>query len=556
MLACSGEIMDGGSRGADPDDSAAEEAGPASVGEDDGAVGGDPGWVPMHRLNRLEYDNTIRDLLGVPTEIARTSFAADEVLYGFDSIASAHGINDARYEMYFEAAESVVGRAFSDPGLRARVVSCTPSSPDDDDCTRGIIERFGLRAWRRPLSEAELDDLVALADATRALGEDHAAVIRQVVRVMLASPQFLYRADTRSKAGSSAPGPMDGYALASRLSYLLWSTMPDDELFSAAADGSLLRPEVLQAHFARMVVAPEARNFLTSFGGQWLGLRSLATHQVEATSYPAWSDLLRASMIEETFGYLELFLDDRPMREFFTADVNVVDARLAKHYGLAASPAEGARVSVVEGGDARLGFLGLASFLTLTSFSHRTSPTLRGIWVLENLLCEHIPPPPPLVAELDPPAADAKDSSNDNVRARLDEHRKRPDCASCHNLLDPIGLGLENFDAIGRHRERYADGQPIDASGTMPDGSTFDGLHELADLLAKDPRFLDCVVDRAATYALSRGLTKADGGYKRRLLDVWQRGDGTLVELLSHIVASGPFRYRRGEDPATQEAQP
>jgi hypothetical protein len=323
--------------------------------------------------------------------------------------------------------------------------------------------------------------------------------------------------------------------------------MPDEQLFALADSGELLGDDVLRAQLSRMLDDDRARGFVSSFAGQWLGLRDLKNHQVEPTAFPEWDDALRAAMIEEGLLYFSEFLHgERGMDEFFTADVNFVDARLASLYGIAGEDlTELTRVS--DDSDARRGFLGLASFLTVTSFAHRTAPTLRGKWVLESLLCEEIAPPPADVPELEEDAADPTAGQSLNVRERLAEHRANPQCAACHTILDPIGLGLENFDAIGRYRNEYANGDAIDASGELPGGAQFDGLDQLSALLADDERLTECASEKLLTYALSRQLVESDRVYLQEIREQWQREGLGLRALLERIVLSDLFRQRRGE---------
>jgi hypothetical protein len=500
--------------------------------------------VGIHRLNNAEYDNTVRDLLGVSSSAA-PSFIADEKALGFDTIAAAFGMTDAQYEQYFNSADNLAEQVFADPALRARILTCTPASSADLACTESIVRAFGKRAWRRPLADAEVQGLVELAGAAMELGEDFAGSMKQVVKALLSSVHFLYRVELDSDPTSPAAHPLDGYELASRLSYLLWGTMPDDALFELADSAELQSDEALRAQLTRMLGHQRARAFVASFAGQWLGLRDLQNHQVDAEAFPDWDDALRAAAIEEGLLYFSEFLDGtRGLAEFFTADVNFVDARLAELYGMSGGGSAITRVS--DAGDARRGFLGLSSFLTVTSFAHRTAPTLRGKWVLQNLLCEEIPPPPANVPELEEDD-DAASAQMLNVRERLAEHRTNPQCAACHTLLDPIGLGLENFDAIGQHRTQYANGDVIDASGMLPDGASFDGIDQLSALLAEDPRLADCASEKLLTYALSRELVKSDQPYLLEIREQWQREGLGLRALLERIVLSDLFRMRRGE---------
>jgi Protein of unknown function (DUF1592)/Protein of unknown function (DUF1588)/Protein of unknown function (DUF1587)/Protein of unknown function (DUF1595)/Protein of unknown function (DUF1585) len=495
------------------------------IGADGTPIAGlDVNRVSIHRLNNSEYDNTMRDLLGVASTSAKT-FIADEQLFGFDNIADAFGMTDAQYEQYFNSADALIEQVFADNGLRARIMICTPASPSDTSCAATIIGAFGLRAWRRPLQQAEITRLTQLASDAIAAGEDFGGGIKQVTKTMLSSLPFLYRVEMDPNPSSSQAHALDPYELASRLSYLGWSTMPDAALFSLAKSGELTKSDVLGTEVDRLLADPRSSQLVSGFAGQWLGLRDLASHQVEPTAFPDWNEPLRQAMIQEGLLYFSEFLTGpRNMTEFFSADVNVTDT-----------------------GDHRQGFLGLASFLTQSSFSYRTAPTLRGKWVLENLLCEETPPPPPDVPKLDDAAnaQQAMASQSENVRVRLEAHRTMAACASCHKTLDPIGLGLENFDAIGRYRSKYANGDAIDASGVLPDGATFNGLAELSTLLGKDTRLTECASKKLMTYSLSRGVVDSDAPYLKQIRDSWN-GKG-LKALLKLIVLNDTFRFRRGE---------
>jgi hypothetical protein len=526
------------------------ELGPGAAGPSPGAAANgtstgvaDVNRVPIHRLNNSEYDNTVHDLLGVTSTLGKT-FIADEKLFGFDVIASAFGMTDAQFEQYFDAADALVEETFGSDSLRGRIMTCTSS---DATCTKKIIADFGLRAWRRPLETAEVDRLATLASDAMAQGEDFTGGIKHVIRTMLSSVEFLYRVELDPNAASVEPHPVGPYELASRLSYLFWSTMPDDELLAAASTGDLTKTDVLAAEVDRLLRDARARQFVTNFAGQWLGLRDLESHQVDPGVFPNFGEPLRNAMIGEGLAYFDEFLSGgRGLNEFFTADVNFVDASLAELYGFSPTSTTGL-MRVTNTGDARRGFVGLSSFLTLTSYSYRTAPTLRGKWVLENLLCEHIEPPPPNVPDLDAMSGDPASLQSENVRKRMEAHRADPKCASCHKVLDPIGLGLENFDAIGTYRSRYANGDDVDASGVLPDGTNFVGLTELTDALSKDTRLTDCVSQKLLTYALSREVVATDAAYLEAIRKDWEADGMGLASLLERIVLSEPFRNRRGE---------
>jgi hypothetical protein len=422
-------------------------------------------------------------------------------------------------------------------------MTCTGATAADA-CLAGVIKSFGARAWRRPLSSEDVSRFQALAAHAMKAGEDFTGAVKQVVKTMLASPHFLYRLEIDPDPRSGKPRALDGYELASRLSYLTWSTMPDETLFALAASGDLRRDDVLAAQLDRMLGDPRAKTFIASFAGQWLGTEDMRNHDVETTAYPAWSDGMRSSMIKEQLLYFDEFLSGPgKMTEFFTMQANYVDAPLGKVYGMKVTSRSPVRMAIA----GRVGFMGLGGFLTQTSFSYRTAPTLRGKWVLENLLCQTIRPPPPSVPKIDDENPTSKAAQSLNVRDRLEDHRTDVGCAACHKLLDPIGLGLENFDGIGAHRDRYANGDAIDASGKLPDGTTFRGLEELAGILGKDRRFTDCASRRLLTYALSRDLSDGDEPYLEAIRRAWaQRGWGLKV-LLEEIVMSPLFRSRRGE---------
>ena len=515
-------------------------SGPSAAGD----PAADVNRVPIHRLNNAEYDNTVSDLLGVSSK-AGTAFIDDEKLFGFDNIAAAFGMSDARYEEYFNAADALVEEAFADDGTRKKLLVCTPKSDSDLDCAEKVLNAFMQRALRRPATDAELTRASKLVSDAVELGEDISGGIKQALKAILSSAPFLYRVELDPDPSSATPHALTAYELGSRLSYLVWSTMPDDELFEHARDGSLTSDDVLVAELERLLADDRAERFIASFGGQWLGFRALESHQVDKGEYPDWNDTLRAGMVAEGLSYFSEFVrGDRGLSEFFTADVNFVNAPLAKLYGVSA-PSGDAMLKVTNTSDQRRGFLGLASFLTLTSFSKRTAPTLRGVWVLENLLCEHIEPPPASVPELDT-GGDGEDASV-NVRDRLAEHRKNPSCAGCHETLDPIGLGLENFDAIGKYRTTYAGGDAVDATGMLPSGEGFEGLLELSSLLAADDRLADCAQNKLLTYALSRELVASDTAYLRSIKAAWTADGLGLAALLEHVVTSETFRQRRGE---------
>jgi hypothetical protein len=536
------------------------QGGSAGLGGSGGTAPPDVGRIAVHRLNSLEYDNTMRDLLGVDGTAQKT-FQPDEA-GEFDNDAEQFQINDARFEQYFSTADAIGEQVFADTtptGLRQTYVyglvspSCVPSATDTA-CTAKIISAFAQKAWRRPVSADELKDLVKLATDAVGLGETADGGIKQVVKTLLASPPFLYRIEMDPNPNSLQAHPLDPYELATRLSYLVWSSMPDKTLFDLAASKQISSDAVLSQQVDRMLADPKAASFTQSFAGQWLGARNMLAHQVEKTAFPTFDEPLRTALVQEELMYFDQFLQGTlPMTEFFTTPNNFVNTRLAKHYGMPA--VTGTAFQKVSNADPnRVGFLGLGSFLTFTSYSYRTAPTLRGRWVLLNLLCQRIDPPATLVPKLDDPTKPATDPSlqQENVRERLEMHRMALDCAACHNTLDPIGIGLENFDAIGAYRTKYSPTatKTIDSSGMLPTGETFTSVATLAALLSTKDRvkqLTDCSTRKMMTYALSRALTSSDTPYLNQIRTSWSGQGWGLKALMKDVVLNDTFRYRRGE---------
>jgi hypothetical protein len=517
-----------------------------------GSTTTDPGRISIHRLNNLEYDNTMMDLVGVPG-MAESTFQSDET-GEFNNDADAFTMNDARYEQYFDAADTIGEALFASATLKAKIMTCAPTAATDS-CTSQIINAFGQRAWRRPLTATEVQGLVGLASAATALSppETPENAVKQVVKAMLASPQFLYRIEFDTNPASLTPHAVSSYELASRLSYLLFSSMPDATLFGLAASDQIQTSANLSMQVDRMLADPKGANFTNSFAGQWLGASLMAAHNVEPTAFQTYTPALGAAMATENLMYFNEFLTGAlPFTQFFTTQENFVNTPLAAHYGFG-TPTGTAFQKVTNGSPNRVGFMGLGSFLTFSSYSYRTAPTLRGKWILLNLLCQVIPPPPPGVPTLDPATGSASDPSlqQENVRARLEAHRQAATCAACHATLDPIGLGLENFDAIGKYRTSYvANGPTIDSSGMLPSGETFQSLPQLAQILSTGTHLsqsTDCASHKMLTYALSRELGSADDPYLGQIRTAWASQGWGLKALLKNIVLNDTFRLRRGE---------
>ncbi len=511
-------------------------------------AGVDPGRVGIHRLNNTEYDNTVRDLLGNTSRPAK-DFLAEEGL-SFDNTAAALGMTGPQYEAYFGAARALL----DDPAAAAHYMGACMPAAADDACANKIITDFGFKVYRRNLAPEEVARAMKAYNAEFARSQSGAEAIKLALRAMLSAANFLYRIEYDAKPASTEVHSLTSFELASRLSYLVWSTMPDDALFDLARRDALLDKDTLVAQVDHMLddTTGKADSFIESFGGQWLDLRKIPTHSITPTVFTTYTNSLADAMVAEGQAWFREFsVGNRPLSEWFTADVNFVTDELAQHYGMGPQGA-GTQLKRVEiTTDNRRGFLGLASFLTHTSFPSRTSPTLRGVWVLSELLCDPPPPPPANVPKLEDSATPeemTQPAGAENVKERLARHRADPACASCHKVLDPIGLGLERYDGIGRYRETYGNGDPIDPAGVLPGGTAFAGPDELGALVGQDPRFSACVESKLYTYALGREVEDLDAATLEKVRAGWTaRGPLTIRNLMKEVVASDAFRFRRGE---------
>jgi hypothetical protein len=403
---------------------------------------------------------------------------------------------------------------------------------------------FLERAFRRPPTSDEVARLAKIAASAQERGASFEASLRLAVTAALVSPAFLFRIEPPTGAGDAMSEPIDEFALASRLSYFLWSSMPDDELFALARAGELRKQ--LSHEVARMLADEKSSALVENFAGQWLELRNLELAAPDRALFPEFDEPLRQAMRRETeLFFANLIAEDRPLPELLTADYTFVNERLAKHYGLEGVKGdEFRRVSLAE--TRRTGLLTHASILTLSSNPNRTSPVKRGKWVLENLLNAPPPAPPPDVPALEKTEQEA----GLPLRQRLEAHRAGPTCASCHRRMDDIGFALEHFDAVGARRETD-NGATIDATGELSPGLAFDGAEELAKLLgeAEQEAFVRCVAEKLLTYALGRGLEYYDVCAVDSIVEACRAGDYRFSSLVQASVASVPFQKQRVESP-------
>ncbi len=500
--------------------------------------------APMARLNREQYNRTVRDVLGSQLRPA-DSFPLDETALGFDTIAAVQGLQPTHVDRYMSAARQLadefMARGPGDP-VRDHFIACDLSS--GAECQLSTIRALANELWRRPVADDELTAFTALAanQPTPAQGL-HAAL-----RALLVSAPFIFRVEMDPDPNSDVPHPVSAHELATRLSYLITGSSPDVQLRAAADAGTLLETETLVAEFQRLVAAPEqAQVVIDTFGAQWLNINAMDRAEPFREMFPDFDEELRAAMIAESKLFLLDFLNnDRALPGLFNAEFTYANQRLAQHYGLPETMSE-ELVEVSTAGTPRIGLLSHGSFLTATSNPTRTSPVKRGLFVLERLLCQAPPPPP---ADVDTDIEPNPEAGELSLRERLLAHQEKgPACFGCHQVMDAIGLGLENFDAIGSYREEDEFGA-IDATAELPsaDGSSptpFDGAAELAQILAQDERTVHCAVERLLEYGLGRALSSADQNMEYVVATTAKVNGESLRDALEALVVSETFRFRR-----------
>ena len=426
------------------------------------------------------------------------------------------------------------------PPGRARLYICDPSPETGPDaaCARQIVHSFMAEAWRRPVSEAEVDIPMAIfTEATESGGDIHEGIAYAVKRTLL-SPWFLFRIEVPSNPTAPESQSLSAHELAARLSFFLWSTQPDPALRAVADDGTLLEDSVLQEQVLRMLQDPKAEALVEGFGAHWMGLPSLADASPDPMLFPSFDEALREAMDVELRDLVRrALLGELSMLGLLTAESSWLEPTLAEHYGIRI---EEGRYSTIEGRSGG-GVLTTAAFLTLTSNTTRTSPVRRGHWVVSNIMCEEPPPPPDGVEQ----SFDQSEGA-DTVPEQLAAHRQNPACASCHDQLDPIGIALESFDAIGLFRSSYPDGTPIDTSVELDGVGEFKSVAELASALAGQSRTHRCMVQKAFTYALGRPTRAEDWPFIEPVESSFVSGGHQFADLVLGVVQSAPFRTHRG----------
>lgn len=440
---------------------------------------------------------------------------------------------------------NVTGRG--DTPSRSKIFTCRPASAGEETpCAKKILTTLIRKAFRRPVTDADVTPLMAFYEQGKQAG-DFDSGIQNALEALLVSPDFLLRVERDPKnAAAGSTYRLNDLELASRLSFFLWSSIPDDELLNLAEQGRLNAPTVLQQQIRRLLDDPRSQSFVSNFGGQWLHLRNLETSKPDPDVFPAYDENLKLAFERETELFFESILrENRSVLELLDADYTFLNQRLAEHYGIrGVYGSQFRRVTLNEQQrTARGGLLGQGSILTVTSYPNRTSVVQRGKWILENLLGSPPPPPPADIPDLKPKSHDGRLLS---MREQLDMHRANPICASCHARMDPIGFALENYDGIGKWRTKDA-GLPIDASGKLPNGKTFTGSAELKKILLTDHRdeFITTVAEKLMTYALGRGLEAYDAPAVRAIARESAKDNYRLTAMIAAIINSKQFQMRK-----------
>lgn len=509
-----------------------------------GKVRRSPGRTTIRRLNRNEYNYTVRDLLGINFMPGRDFPADGAGGEGFDNTADALFIPPVLMERYLGAANDIADKVYASAALKNRYLIYKPEEGKRDarQAAAATLTYHATLAYRRRLDPKEdIEPLLGLFDKAQKSGRGFEKAMRLPLVAILVNPKFLFRVQ-HDESGKES-WPLNDFELAARLSYFLWSSMPDRQLFQLADSGDLRKPGVLEKEVKRMLRDDKAKAFSRHFAGQWLGFDDLIDRvEPDENRYPQFTPTLRASMWRESVAFFDhLIRNDRPITELIDSDYAFLNSTLARHYGIAGvSGNEIRKVEITN--KQRGGVLGMGSVLTATSLPLRTSPVKRGKWILEAMLGDIPPPPPPDAGEL---PGDDKSTEGLTFREQLEVHRQKPQCAGCHARIDPLGFGLENFDAIGRWRTKDINGGTIDSEAVLPGDIKFSTPAELKQLLmmAKD-KVARNVSRKMLAYSLGRSLEYYDEAVVNDLLAKLQKNDYRMQALVLAIVRSDPFQNR------------
>ncbi|HVY26220.1 MAG TPA: DUF1592 domain-containing protein [Polyangiaceae bacterium] len=498
-----------------------------------------PGPARARRLNRFEYDNTVRDLLGDTTHPARKFPTEERSRLGLDNDANALTISPVLVEQYQQAAESLAATAVSQ---MASLLPCAPQQAGEEACGKSFITAFGEKAFRRPLEADESERLWRVLDAGRT-SESFTAGVRMVIEAVLQSPAFLYRVELGAMpAAAGAPVRLSSFEMASRLSYFFWQSMPDDALRAAAAAGSLAQDDAIAAQAARLLADPRAREMTGHFHEAWLHLDRYATLEKDTQIFSAFTPEIPALFAEETRQFLDHWLWDGEgdVASLFTAPYTFMNQKLAAYYGVT-GPSSDAFARVELAPEQRQGLLGQGGLLAVLAKANQTGPVQRGKFVREQFFCQDIPPPPAGVVIKAPDL-----SPTLSTRERFGQHSQDPTCQGCHGLMDPIGLSLESIDGSGRYRG-MENGKAIDVSGEVLQTDvpgTFSGLPGLAQKLASSAQVKTCLARAWFQYAYGRAQTDEDSCTLAKLDQRFAASGYKLKDLLVALTETDAFRYR------------
>jgi hypothetical protein len=502
-----------------------------------------PSAATLHRLTRAQFRNSVRELLGPVT--VPTDLELDTQLYGFATVGAASITVSPRAAEQFEAAAyNVAAQVFNDPARRAALVGCVPAAADDA-CARGFVQRMGRRAFRRPLAADELTRWMTVSVASANAFREPMKGLEYVTAGMLQSPHFLFRVE-RAEPLPSEPTRRryTSYEMASRLSFLLWSSTPDDALLDAAERGELSTADGVRTHARRLLADPRARTALTAFWMEHFKLDRLAPQTRDRALYPLWSPELVQSMLTEFERVVAdvAFTDGRDLREIFTTRVTYLDQNLARLYGVPGTFDASFRRYEWPEGSPRAGVLTTAAFLANNAHPVTTSPTLRGKFFRQFLLCQPIDPPPPgVTTDVPPPPMGAPQT----FRQRLEElHLQVASCAACHVRMDPIGFGLEHFDAMGVYRTTD-NGLPVDARGTL-DGADYRTARELSEAVRAHPAMPGCLVRNLYRYGTGHVEREGEDVVIRDVTRAFERDGFQFRVLLEALASSDGFRFASG----------
>ncbi len=515
-----------------------------------------PGPALTRRLNRDEYAATVRDLLDIHMDLGRMLPEDGAGGEGFDNAAETLFLSPLHSEKYMEAARFILNFAAKEQKSKAQIFFEGPApKTGQDQAAERILARLLPRAFRRPIKVAETQRYMKLYQAASQQGLDFEPAVLFALRAVLISPDFLFRVEAPGKGGVTR---VDPYALASRLSYFLWGSMPDELLFDVASTGRLHQPDVMKVMVARMLRNDRSLDFTQRFVEQWLRTRELAReHAPDAELFPSYAndEELRSDIrFQPVLFFRELLLRDLPLTHLLQSDFTIGTSNLEKHFDLKLPLDPGRRKQPqwarLPEGSGRGGLLGMPAVLAVSSYPYRTSPVLRGAWILDSILGTPPPPPPPDVPALPETAAGAPPKS---VRERLEQHRANAACAGCHSRIDGPGFALENYDVIGRWRTEDA-GQPLDTNGELANGTKFHGAEELKSvLLDKKDLFVRNLANKMLGYALGRGLTLTDSCAVDSIVSQVRDNDYRAVALIEAVVMSVPFQYQQSP---LKEVQP